>query len=481
MMKEIDFDNYVKDQLYDHTSPIPQGMWEKIVIEKEHKKPAAIWWLKNKWYMLLAAFMLLIGSSYLAQNIEKIDNLISENKDIQKTAIPTKMPNSKLPITNKENEAINKNIALNSEKNNTINTNISVATTQSQTNNNTTRESKLENQFLQSGEFKKPSTDKYQKDMRITEPLTSPNNSIAVTQVQTDNDDFTTHFIKENTISLTNLSKFEIKNPTSLQITNNYKIFGLSCPNTSPSNWYLEVYGSPDYASKKVYAYGVNDAYLQRIDSTTKMNGGFTVGARISKSISNNILLKSGLQYTQRNEQFTSKSDSIITTTSVVTVRTIVRGGGLSDTTVRDTSLLQQIGYRKRITNNQYKSIEVPLLLSYERGNDKWRVAINGGIIANLSSWYNGETLDTSYQLIPLSAKKSNGFYKSNLNLSLYAGISILRRVSNKIEAFAEPYFRYGLSNSNTSTIGYSQRFNAAGISFGIRYKLNGKSSNATN
>ena len=165
----------------------------------------------------------------------------------------------------------------------------------------------------------------------------------------------------------------------------------------------------------------------------------------------------------------------------MVTVRTIVRGGGLSDTTVRDTSLLQQIGYRKRITNNKYKSIEIPLLLSYERGNDKWRVAINGGVIANLSSWYSGETLDTSYQLIPLSAKKNNGFYKSNLNLSLYAGVSIIRRVSTNMEAFAEPYIRYGLSNTNSSTIGYSQRFNAAGISFGIRCKLNSKGSIATN
>jgi opacity protein-like surface antigen len=232
---------------------------------------------------------------------------------------------------------------------------------------------------------------------------------------------------------------------------------------------------------KNIFAHGVSDNYLQRIDSATKMNGGFTFGLRISKTISDNLLIKSGLQYTQRNEQFASKSDSIITTTSVVTVRTIVRGSGLSDTTVRDTATVQQIGYRKRVTNNHYKSLEIPLLLSYENGNDKWHYAINGGIIANLTSWYQGETLDTSFQLVPLGAKNTNGFYKSNLNLSLYAGVSIIRNISNRLDIFAEPYFRYGISNTNTSTAGYSQRFNATGLTLGIRYKLNNKGSGVSN
>ena len=240
-----------------------------------------------------------------------------------------------------------------------------------------------------------------------------------------------THFTRQNTISLANLSKLETKNPTSLLLINNKKMFGLDCPNTLPTNWYLEAYGSPDYNMKNVYANGVSNAYLQRIDSTTKMGMGYTFGLRVSRSINEHLLVKTGLQYTQRNEQFTSKSDSIITTTNVVTIRTIVRGGGLSDTTVRDTSSLQQIGYRKRVTNNHYKSLEVPLLASYERGNDKWRIAANGGVIVNLTSWYSGQTLDTTYQSIPLSAKNNNGFYKSNLNLSLYASISVLRRINN--------------------------------------------------
>jgi hypothetical protein len=480
MHNDINFDNYVKDLLHNHKKPVPSGLWDKIVAEKDTKKPVATWWTDKRWYMLAAACLILVCSTYLLLHNKKENYLASQNKKQLKTDKQIAESNNTLPVTTKIEQNIDNNTTLN-QQNNTPNTTTDLETTQKQTNNITKGTSKLGKQFLKRSDFKMLNTSTDSKNTGSNQPLSSNDGSIVTSQMPTLANEYTSRITKENTVSLTNLSRFESKNPTSLQLSNNKQIFGLDCPNSNPATWYLEAYGSPDYTMKNIYAFGVNDDYLKRIDSTTKMNGGFTVGLRVSKTISDNILLKSGLQFAQRNEQFISKSDSIITTTSVVTVRTVIRGGGFSDTTVRDTSLLQQIGYRKRITNNQYKSIEIPLLLSYERGNDKWRIAVNGGVIANLSSWYNGETLDTSYQLIPLSAKKSNGFYKSNLNLSLYAGVSIIRRVSTNIEAFAEPYFRYGLSNTNSSTIGYSQRFNAAGISFGIRYKLNGKGSKATN
>ncbi|MBC7722544.1 MAG: hypothetical protein H7068_11010 [Pedobacter sp.] len=464
MMENLDFDNYVKAKLHNHKSPVPKGLWDKILVDQPTKKPLVFWWLNNKMYLLTAACLLLISGTYfIIQNKEQL-NFTSQNAKI--TPINLKLNNTN-SITNKTENVIAKNAVLNN--NNTTSTT-----------NNDLLNGNNQSQFWSAD--KSTISNSYSNKTVTNNNLISNPNS-ATTQLPTIlllNDDafLVTHFTKEKTVLLANLSELEAKNPTSLQLSNNKQIFGLDCPNALPTKWYLEAYGSPDYIMKNVYAKGVSDAYLQRIDSTTKMNGGFTFGLRISKSINDRILIKSGLQYSQRNEQFISKSDSIITTTNVVTVRTIVRGGGLSDTMVRDTSSLQQIGYKKRITNNQYKSIEVPLMLSYERGNDKWRLALNGGIIVNLSSWYSGETLDTSYQLVPLSAKNGNGFYKSNLNVSLYAGVSIFRRINKNLEAFAEPYFRYGLSNSNTSAIGYNQRFNAAGLSLGIRIKLNKSSSN---
>jgi hypothetical protein len=52
--------------------------------------------------------------------------------------------------------------------------------------------------------------------------------------------------------------------------------------------------------------------------------------------------------------------------------------------------------------------------------------------------------------------------------------LSLIKPITNSIDVFAEPYFRYSLTKLQNTAYGFSQRFSAAGISFGIRYKLNG-------
>lgn len=485
MQNDINFDDFVKDMLHNHKSPVPNGLWDKIVAEKETKKPVVYWWTDKRWYMVAAACLILIcGTCFVISNKNNSEEVAT------KSQVPGKQLNNN-PSQPSKTETIDNNTTLNQNNSgNNDNSNNAVANDddKSDDNNNTTstalnKEGSVKNYILKEKRNKKRKANT-QNDNQFADtkrqqqqlPFTQ-NDGIA----QDNSDNLVSKFAQANTVSISKLFSYNTKDITSLKLKNQSNIFGLDCPNYKPATWYLEAYGSADYTMKNVFAYGVSDNYLQRIDSTTKMNGGFTFGLRVSKTINDNFLIKSGLQYTQRNEQFTSKSDSIITTTSVVTVRTIVRGGGLSDTTVRDTATVQQIGYRKRVTNNHYKSLEIPLLLSYENGNDNWHYAINGGIIANLTSWYQGETLDTSFQLVPLSAKNTNGFYKSNLNLSLYAGVSIIRNISERLDVFAEPYFRYGISNTNTSVAGYSQRFNAAGLTLGIRFKLNSKGSGVGN
>ena len=404
---DTNFDNYVKDAFYNHKAPVPVGLWDKIVADKPTKKPLVFWWNNNKMYLLAAACLLLVSCIYLLVENKKEASFASKNETLlQNNNTPN---NNNLSIQKTEN-TIDKKAILSNNSNqssdNTFATNTDIHSQNFNTgktvpNQNINRKF---NQLLLKNQSNQNIFSNQSQGLHLNKNIS--------TQQQIDKTFSETHYTRQNTISLTDLSKLEPKNPTSLLLINKKKIFGLDCPNALPTNWYLEAYGSPDYNMKNVYANGVSDAYLQRIDSTTKMGMGFTFGLRVSRSINEHLLVKTGLQYTQRNEQFTSKSDSLITTTNVVTIRTIVRGGGLSDTTVRDTSSLQQIGYRKRVTNNHYKSLEVPLLVSYERGNDKWRVAANGGVIVNLTSWYSGETLDTTYQPIPLSAKNNNGFIR---------------------------------------------------------------------
>jgi hypothetical protein len=157
----------------------------------------------------------------------------------------------------------------------------------------------------------------------------------------------------------------------------------------------------------------------------------------------------------------------------------MVIGASGADSTISDTSTVEQIGYRLQRTYNRYRSIDIPLLLSYEFGNDNLKFAVNTGAIINLYSWYEGNTINDSLAVVSMSSKGS-GVYKQNIGVGLYAGLSVIKPVSKKFDVFLEPYFRYNLSNMSGSA-GYSQRFNAMGINLGIRYKLKGRQRSVLN
>jgi hypothetical protein len=246
------------------------------------------------------------------------------------------------------------------------------------------------------------------------------------------------------------------------------------CPtNRSHSNtdWLLEVYASPDIAFKSVMNNSATQQYLLRKDSIEHMQVGFSGGIRLVKPLNDNFWVKTGLQYSQINQNYVYRSENEIKTTTVITQRTIIVSPG--DTVhISDTSSLQQIGYKNLTVKNRFRSIDVPVLLGYRFGEGDLKFAINAGVIFNVSSWYQGSILDTSLAVVPLT-KSNDMIYKSHIGLGLYAGFSITKQLSDDMDLFFEPYFRYNLSNMTSAQSSYSQKFSIGGLSIGLRFNLN--------
>jgi hypothetical protein len=257
------------------------------------------------------------------------------------------------------------------------------------------------------------------------------------------------------------------------------RILGLdACPNANGAqrnDWYIELCGLPDYTFKSITGNGASANYLQKKDSTEHLRGGFTVGARFSKTIGEHNYLKLGIQYNQINELFSQRKEDQVQTTTVIVRRTITTTQGTT-TTVTDTSSVTQIGYRVIKSMNHYKNVELPVMLGYEFGmpDANWRFTINGGLIIGLSSWYMGETIDSSLQVVAINSKSNSGVYEHSFTTSIYGSLGIYRRITPELDVFAEPYFRYNILGTN-SLYGVNQRFGAAGISLGMRIQLNGR------
>ncbi|KAF0240485.1 MAG: hypothetical protein FD183_1035, partial [Chitinophagaceae bacterium] len=239
------------------------------------------------------------------------------------------------------------------------------------------------------------------------------------------------------------------------------------------TNWDLEVYASPDYAFKSVSSNSATQQFMDRKDSSETARVSFSAGFRIVKPINDHFSIKTGLNYSQINEAFTYRTENEIKTTTVITVRNITLANGTT-VTVSDTSILQQIGFKTNTVKNRYKSIDVPVLLGYQFGNDDFRIGINAGLMINLSSWYQGVILDTALTATPIT-KDNNVVYKNNIGLGIYTGINISKRINYNTSIFAEPYLRYNLSNMTTPQSSYNQRMTIGGLAIGLKFNLNNR------
>jgi hypothetical protein len=142
----------------------------------------------------------------------------------------------------------------------------------------------------------------------------------------------------------------------------------------------------------------------------------YTAGVRINRSFGNRFSGKIGIQYSQINYNFTDSN-----------------GFG---------------------SPNHLMSLDLPALAGYSWGNETLGMTINTGVVFNLYSWSND----------------SPSYFKTNTGLSLYLSFNVKKQISERIDIFTEPYYRYRLSSMTVSSVYYGKFIDVVGLSFGARY-----------
>lgn len=481
-MSENHFDNYFKSQLQSYSSPVPEEMFERIAATANKKRGLAGWLSK---YSLLAGFLTVgtiasiayVNTQNKVAKSEKIENNITDNinpANQQKAVSESPVYSASTQQENKhsnqstnleqhstsvteQSELITKNILADNEKAITINT-------------YQQRKETKKNNFNPS--LAKINNQSFVEDNLYTTPA---NTSNILTEESSE------LLVEENypakTFSMGEIWRQERKRNGLANLTyiaNKKNPIG-DCPSVRGrrrDDWYIEAFASPDYTFKTLKTNGLNANFLEKKDSSETLRGGFTAGIRLSKNISENFMLKTGIQFAQLNERFSLRKENERRTTTVIRTRTVVRAVG--DTVwIRDTTSLTEIGYLNKKRTNFYRNIEVPLIAGYEWGDEYWKFSANVGLIAHATSWYSGEMLDTTLAIVPFSSKEIQKLYKTNIGLSAYIGLSFIKSINSNTEIFAEPYFRTNLTNLNLPIEGLRQRFSAGGINIGIRKKIN--------
>lgn len=445
------FDEFIGNKLFDHAAPVPEGLWEKVNPDKDDdRKPVFILFRYRAAAMLILA--LLLGGSlggYLFLRNGKEAGAYTKEVLIQPLPV-SKEPTDKATTSSgiKENTTTGSVTETNEKKDASA-----TALKQSITNPGI--------QGNQSNELLTEQPNIAESDFEWIEPY----HSNLLTAV-------TIPFMMGRNSGMQDLSD---KKLSTLNHTNQFKNV-IICPSdqkNSNTDWFLEAYTSPDIAFKSVTNNTASQQYLLTKDSSESMQAGYSAGLRLVKPITENVLLKAGLNYSQINQKYVYRTENEVKTTTVITVRTIIRAPG--DTViVNDTSTVQQIGFKNNTVYNHYRSFDIPVTVGYQFGNGDLKFGINAGVIFNVSSWYQGVILDSTLATVALN-KSGNGVYKTNLGLGLYAGFSVVKRLSDDLHIFVEPHLRYNLSNMTSPGSAYHQKFSIGGLSLGVRLNLNRK------
>jgi len=206
---------------------------------------------------------------------------------------------------------------------------------------------------------------------------------------------------------------------------------------------YIDIYTGPDHdthyfkASSEAY-----EAYIKKSNAVEQAYLSFSLGFKVDMPLVGDVWrFEWGLHYSQINEKLHNIANQ-----------------------------------QAEQSLNAYRRVDVPLLISRTLvHNASLQVSGYAGALINLTSWYNGDILDTNYKLAVVhTGKTSTGpvAWKSDIGTSLYGGLGVYDQLTNRLQGGVEPYLRYQLSTVNKDVSIYKERYVTTGLLFHLRYDL---------
>lgn len=429
-MKNNLFDAHIKEQLAGSRPDVPAHIWDNIVAKKERKKPVGFW-LNNFTKIAASVLFLLTGAGvfiymYTNKNEPATKHAVNSiTKTTDNISAPTKTDNT----TNEDlKETDLKNADLSSNLN--IGNNLNPINTAN-----------------------KPTIPVKGYDSDIFS--STENNVLAF-----ENSSTSTYIINKKILDAS-LLRSSFFNPDLRQKKLPLNTF-IPCPevekDAAGSKRYIEIYGGPDYVFRTI-ADTANSLYLQQRKASTKYLFAYSAGIRYTRVFGSGMSFRTGLNYSQINEQFTAEKGRVIQNIYITN-----SNGDTTGTYVQTGTL-----YKKN--TNKYRSIDIPLSVGYELGNGRIHTNINAGAILNISSSQKGFVLDKRGTAVDISSKSTSSIYqyKAKAGVSFIGAVSVYYKLNDQLHLMAEPYVKVALSPATKAELSLKEKFHTAGLRLGVR------------
>ena len=460
------FDEHIKDQFSNYAPDVPPHIWEKIIAEKDKKRPAGFWvsMFNNRTKLLLLGLIIALSSGgawlYYSNNFsaKEITSNAPDGKNLKnKIAGTTDVSTVAEPAVDQQ---------LNSGASEVV-TIVHPVPGDNTAGNNTLLSSKGNTKASITNPM--PETDGVTGPVRDNKKYYTGLGNVLVntTAPELEEDEYAGQGGTLLGRLTYNAEKFIEKRRTGNKqepLRFNPVVFLPDCPiekDAAGNKKYFEFYAGPDYAFQSLQD-TANSAYLQKRKESTSFKSGFSAGVRYTKVFNNSMSVRGGVNYSQINEKFNFNQGNIVQVTWILNANGDTIG---SYTTT---------GTRYKTTINRYRSIDIPILIGYELGNGKLHANINAGPVINIYSWQKGDVLDASGNPVSITTGKSSSPYqfKTNAGIGFIGAVSVYYKLNDRLHLMAEPYFRYNLSSMNKESITLKQKYQTAGLRLGIRLDL---------
>ena|GEM_PF-3170195 len=492
--EEHKIDQFFRDGLRDHESPLAAHLWDKLdAAREEDKKPKGIiWW---KWSLGASLLVLLIAAAtfYLLKSEKKESDLPSKNSNTnspitanQKTGTLNQVTDavenseqiinhakvatietasaemefnqenksertviSAKPLTKKERVKTTTNSSL--ENSNSNSTNAFLIPTE-----NSSVEKKTNNKTINtSSQFR-------ETKLNISQPIAltleaQPVEAIKATQAL--------NFINTNAMTLldnapdlqTAFAAPPIKIPFSRGPTKGcYSFAG----GRIKYDYYVDAFLSPEYVIRNLSAKTAEDEnYRRRRDDTEATLYGLSGGVRLSVVTRRGLALRTGVVYNRIMERFKLEKEGDVRIVQIVPAGTT------------DTITSIETGTTVVRSYNRYHAIDIPLLLGYEIEAGKFNFSINAGAYFNIYARQKGKILsqsDTPEFITSNNPQRINAF-KKDLGISVYGSVGLNYQIRPNLQLLIEPNLRYQLKPISLETYPLEQQYINVGLLLGVR------------
>lgn len=209
------------------------------------------------------------------------------------------------------------------------------------------------------------------------------------------------------------------------------------------------------------------DSYTERRKQTETPLDFMTAHLMVGMQLSGGWYAMTGLNITQITESFHVHMRTEESSTVPVISEIFINAHGDSLLTYQDAEVTI---VRETEMNhyNRYTLIDVPLFVGYEWQRGRWFVALEGGVMFNLSLRATGSML--TYDEVPVRLENS-GMIRSRVNFSYAAQLRLGYQMSPRWRAELTPVWRV-LPGSLLSTENQQQNYHLPGLQLGLRYQI---------